>query len=148
MKARDKGRLLRRKHALTGRVDARDLAERMGMDVFTWPLPAHEVHETMVGRSIAVSDELTNPERRWAIAHAIGHRVLHPGNAVWARAHTLLENQLEREAEEFSYGLLVDEAEVLEERLGTLDEVAEHFGVPADALWQNAPESWGQTRLL
>ena len=144
MRAREKGRLLRHKYALTGNVDAQDLAERLGLEVFSWPLPANEVHETMVGRSI---DELNDQERRWAIAHGIGHRVLHPGNQIWLRSRTGLAIPFEREAEDFAYGMLVDEAEVLEERLGTLAEVSEHFGIPMHTLWENAPQTWGQVRL-
>ena len=108
----------------------------------------HEVHEIIVGRSIAFSDELNDQERRWAIAHGIGHRVLHPGNQIWLRSRTGLAIPFEREAEGFAYGLLVDDAEELEERLGTLAEVAEHFGIPTHPLWKNAPDTWGQVRLL
>ena len=147
MRARDKGRLLRQRYSLTGRVDVYELADAMGLHIDPLPLPAGEMHEITVKRSIAVSTELDDGELRWAIAHGIGHRILHPGNAVWARAHTLLGNQLERQAEEFAYGLLVDEEEVIAERIPTLWGVAEHFGVPPDALWENAPETWGQTRL-
>ena len=143
MKAREKGRLLRQKNALTGSVNAQELAERMGLDVFSWPLPAGEMHEITVNRSIAVSTELDDAGQRWAIAHGIAHRVMHPGNAGWARAHTLLENRLEREAEGFAYGLLVDEEEVLAERLPMLAEVAEHFGIPMHTLCENAPQTLG-----
>ena len=82
MKALEKGRLLRRKYGLTGHVDMLEMAERLNLSVHVWPLPAHEVHETIIDRRVAVSDELDPQERRWAIAHAIGHRILHPGNAV------------------------------------------------------------------
>ena len=148
MRARDKGRLLRQKYSLTGRVDVYELADAMGLHIDPLPLPAGEMHEITVKRSIAVSTELDDGELRWAIAHGIGHRILHPGNAVWARAHTLLGNRLEREAEEFAYGLLVDEEEVIAQRIPTLGDVAEHFGIPMHTLWENAPQTWGQGRLM
>lgn len=84
VKARDKGRLLRQKYGFIGRVDVQDLADRMGLQVDLWDLPAHEVHEITLGRSIGVSVELDDQERRWAIAHAIRHRLMHPGNH-WRR---------------------------------------------------------------
>ena len=129
-------------------MNAKEIAERMGLDVFSWPLPSDEIHETMVGRSMAVSHDLNDQERRWAIAHGIGHRVLHPGNQIWLRSRTGLAIPFEREAEDFAYGLLVDEAEVLAERLGSMAEVAEHFGIPMHGLWENAPDTWGQVSLL
>ena len=54
----------------------------------------------------------------------------------------------ERQAEQFTYGVLVDEAEVQAERLRTLAEVAGRFGVPMHMLWEHGPETWGQTRLF
>ena len=140
--------MLRQKYGLTGAVDVQELADRLNLRVALWDLPAAEVHEITRGRRIAVSDELSDQERRWAIAHGIGHRIMHPGNHSWLRAHTWLAVSWEREAEQFAYGLLVDEAEALTERLSMLADVAEHFGIPMDTLWHNAPETWGQVRLL
>ena len=54
-------------------------------------------------------------ERRWDVAHAIGHHVLHPGNQLWLRSQTLLAKPNGRQSEDFAYGLLVDEAEALRE---------------------------------
>ena len=148
MRARDKGRLLRQEYRLSGRVDAVELAERLGLRVDTWSLPADELHElTLRDKRIAVSPDITDQDRRWAVAHGIGHRILHPSNHLWLRAHSLLAMPYERQAEQFTYGVLVDEAEVRAERLRTLAEVAAHFGVPIHALLEHGPELWGQTRL-
>ena len=49
-----------------------------------------------------------------------------------------------RTAEQFTFGLLVDEAEVKAERLLTLAEVASRFGVPMQMLWEHGPEVWGR----
>ena len=148
MKAQAKGRLPRQKYELKGSVDMQELADRMGLQIDLWHLPAADVHEITVGRSVGVSSELEGLERRWAIAHGIGHLVLHPGNHVWLRAHTMLAIPYEREAEAFAYGLLVDEAEAVSELLSTPGEVAEHFGVPVHTLWENAPDAWVQARLF
>ena len=148
MKARDKGRLLRNKYGITGRVDVQNLADRLGLQIDLWHLPPDDVQEVTVGSSIGVSAELDHTERRWAIAHAIGHRILHPGNIARLRVRKMQGMPFEREAEQFAYGLLVDEDEALAERLPTLVQIAEHFGIPMHTLWENAPETWGQTRLL
>ena len=148
MKAKAKGRLLRQKYGYTGRVDVHDLADRMGLRIDERDLPPEHLHEITVRGNIAVSTRVTRPERRWAIAHGIAHRILHPGNHVWLRAHTLLAIPFEREAEELTFGLLVDEAEVWSTRLGNLPEVAAYFGVPTNLVRKHGPEVWGQVRLF
>ena len=148
MKARDKGSLLRHKYGITGRVDVQEPADRMGLQIDLWHLPAEYVQEVTVGSCIGVSAELDDTERRWAIAHAIGHRVLHPGNIARLRVGKMQGMPFEREAEAFAYGLLVDEDEALAERLPTLMQIAEHFGIPMHTLWENAPDTWGQIKLI
>ena len=76
----------------------------------------------------------SSPEwRRWVTAHAIAHRLMHPGNHLeHAQAHTDLPLPWEREAEEFAHALLVDEDEALAEGFVYAWEVAEHFGVPPE----------------
>ena len=147
VRAKDQGRLLRRKYGLTGQVDAVALAEVMGLRVDLWHLPAKDLHEATRGRNIAVAADLDAREQRWAVAHGIGHRILHPGNHLWLRATTMLAVPYERQTEQFTFGLLVDEAEVKADRLLTLAEVAGRFGVPMHMLWEHGPELWGQTRL-
>ena len=81
--------------------------------------------------NIAIGGHLSEPERRWAIAHAIGHRVLHTkGNQVWLRTCTQLPDKLEAQAEQFAYHLLINLDEAWDEGLETAEEVAEYFGVP------------------
>jgi len=60
-------------------IDAEDLARREGLNIITWPfLPP--VEEVKVGRNIGVRDDLSSQQRRWDIAHALGHHLLHHGN--------------------------------------------------------------------
>ena len=77
--------------------------------------------------------------RRWVIAHAIGHKLLHSGNHLWIRDHTSLGGLYEREAEDFARALLMDVAEAMAEGLSELWEVAEHFGVPEEMAWLQPP---------
>ena len=132
MKAMIRGRLLRRSLGVAGRVDVDEAAQLLGYLVDAWDIPADEVHEVTVGNSIGIASALCENRRRWAVAHALGHRVLHPGNHAWLRARTLLATPFEREAEDFAYGLLVDAEEALAEGLATAGEFAEYFGVPEE----------------
>lgn len=126
------GRKLRKRFRLRGQVDAEALALGVGLAVDPWPFET--VDEVKIGNHIAVASRLSYPWRRWCIAHAIGHHFLHPGNHLWLRAHTGLALRFEREAEDFAYGLLIDEEEALIEQLRETWEVAEHFGVPEEPL--------------
>ena len=132
MNAENQANTLRHNLNLSGRVDVYEVAEALGLEVYVREFRAPELHEVTVNSSIAVAKHINEPERRWAIAHAIGHIVLHgqTGNHIWLRAHTLLTDKLEAEAEQFAYHLLVDEKEARREGLNTAPEIAERFGVP------------------
>ena len=117
---------------LSGRIDISEVAGALGMQINLWDLPANEVHEVMMRQTIAVSRDLDEPARRWAIAHAIGHRLMHSANHLWLRMETRLNDKLEAEAESFAYHLLVDEVEARREGLHTAPEIAEHFGAPTE----------------
>ena len=88
---------------------------------------------------IGVAERLDPAWRRWVTAHAIGHKLLHPGNHLWMRTYTGLANRLEREAEDFAYALLLDAREVANEGLTSVWEVAEHFGVPKELVALQVP---------
>ena len=128
---------LRRKLGLRGRVDAEEVANLLGLVVQPWPLAVQE--EMLLGRFIGVAERLDPRWRRWVIAHALGHRLLHPGNHLWIRDHTSLGGRYEREAEDFARALLVDAREARDEGLAELWEVAEHFGVPAEMVALQPP---------
>ena len=136
-RAQRKARELRRKLGLSGRVDAETVASILGLEVVTWPLDVQE--EMQMDRYIGVAERLDPRWRRWVIAHAIGHRLLHSGNHLWIRDHTSLGSLFEREAEDFARALLVDVDEAMAEGLSELWEVAEHFGVPQEMAWLQPP---------
>ena len=131
------GREMRRQLGLQGEVDAEAVANRLGCEVVTWPLLTLE--EMASGDAIAVAKRLDPSWRRWVVAHALGHKVLHPGNHAWMRARTQLGHRLEREAEEFAGALLMDGREVAERRLLYSWEVAEYFGVPDELVRLQMP---------
>ena len=123
---------LRRALGLRGRVDAEAVANHLGLEVKVWPLRV--LKEMGIGDVICVARRLDPAWRRWVTAHAIGHRLLHPGNHLWIRLHTGLAERYEREAEDFAHALLVDLQEAEGAGLTQSWEVAEHFGVPDEAL--------------
>ena len=128
---------LRKKLGLHGRVDAESVANMVGLEVVPWTLEVQQ--ELQMGRFIGVAERLDARWRRWVIAHAIGHRLLHTGNHLWIRDHTSLGGLFEREAEDFARALLMDVAEAMAEGLSELWEVAEHFGVPEEMAWLQPP---------
>ena len=128
---------LRRKLGLSGRVDAEAVANMLDMEVVPWPLDVQE--EMQMDRYIGVAERLDSRMRRWVIAHAIGHKLLHSGNHLWIRDHTSLGGLYEREAEDFARALLVDVDEAMAEGLSEVWEVAEHFGVPQELAWLQPP---------
>ena len=107
--------------------------------MLTWPFQV--LQEMKVDNVIGVAERLDAPWRRWVIAHAIGHSLLHPGNHLWMQDHTLLGHRVEREAEEFAGALLMDEREALEQGLVHPWEMAECFGVPEELVRTQVPWS-------
>ena len=132
---------LRRKLGLHGRVEVEAVANILGLDVVPWPMQVQE--EMQMGRYIGVAKRLDARWRRWVIAHAIGHKLLHTGNHLWIRDHTSLGGMFEREAEDFARALLMDVREAMAEGLSELWEVAEHFGVPEEMILLQAPMRMG-----
>ena len=127
-RAHQRGSALRRELDLRGPVDAEAVANDLGLTVQRRSLRVLE--EMRLENYVAIADRLEPQWRRWVLAHAIGHCLLHAGNYLCLRWHTDLARALEREAEDFAGGLLVDAEEVIAQGLVTSWEVAEHFGVP------------------
>lgn len=132
-RAAQKAMDLRRKLGLRGQVDVEAVANILGLTVL--PLKLGTLQELMVDDCVGVAVRLTPEWKRWVIAHAVGHRVLHPGNHLWMRMHTELGNRVEREAEDFAHALLIDPREATQMRLVQVWEIAEHFGVPAEQVY-------------
>ena len=118
----------RRKLGLRGQVDAEGVASMLGFEVIPWALRAQE--EMRIDRYMCIAEDLEPDERRWMIAHSIGHWFLHPGNHLWIYEHTSFGGRIEREANDFACAMLLDVEEALEARLTESWEIAEHFGIP------------------
>ncbi|MCY3919276.1 MAG: ImmA/IrrE family metallo-endopeptidase [Chloroflexi bacterium] len=142
-RARRRADTLRRELGLRGRVDAVAVANALGLEVWPWQFEVQK--EMQIDGQIAVAKRLGPEWRRWVIAHAIAHRLLHPGNHIERRDHTDLPLPWEREAEDFAHALLIDEEEALAEGFVYAWEVAEHFGVPVEVVRVQArlPENGG-----
>ena len=142
-RARRRACRLRRELGLHGQVDAVAVANHLGLQVWPWHFEVQR--EMQIDGQIAVAERLSPEWRRWVIAHAIAHRLLHPGNHIEQREHTDLPRPWEREAEDFAHALLIDEDEALSAGFTYAWEVAEHFGVPGEAVRVQArlPENGG-----
>ena len=136
MNASKEAKRLRRVCQVSGRVDVEQVLQLLGLEIDERQFRGRKVDEIAVGSSVGVADRLSEPERRWAIAHAIGHAILHSkGNQVWLRACTGFGGKLEQQAEEFAYKLLVDFNEARRKGLQTSQELADYFGAPPDRIW-------------
>lgn len=129
-RAECRGRRLRRMLGASGALDTDGTCAMLGLRLTILELETAD--EIMSSAGIAVARRLEKPERRWATAHAIGHHDLHRGNQLWLREKTLLAIPVEQQAEDFAWGLLVNEVEAREMGLTTSWEIAEHFGIPED----------------
>lgn len=136
-RAQRRGAALRLKLALSGRVDAEDVANIMGYRVERLPLVRQK--EIEVDGIICIADSLGAEGSRWYIAHSLGHKVMHPGNQLWVYRNTLLGYRQEREAQDFAHSLLTDAGEAMREGLTRSLEVADYFGVPEEFLRLQAP---------
>ena len=136
-RAQRRGAELRRELRLRGRVDADAVAASLGLSVRPWWMEVQREF-TMAGE-IVVAARLNREWRRWMIAHAICHHLLHPGNHLALRAQSELPGPWEREADQFACALLVDAEEARREGLVHSWEIAEHFGVPDELVREWAP---------
>ena len=136
-RATRKAKQLRQKLSLRGRVDVESVANILGLTIV--PLKLESLQELMVDDCIGVAARLEPAWRRWVIAHAIGHKVLHPGNHMWMRKHTSLGNRLEREAEDFARSLLMDPGEAVDAGLLDAWDLADYFGVPTEMACLQVP---------
>ena len=136
-RAHERGAALRRKLGLTGLVDAEAVANLMGYPVERLHLTVQKEFE--VAGIICIAERLGPEWRRWCIAHALGHKAMHPGNQLKVYRYTMLGWKLEREANDFAHALLMDGREAMEAGLVYSWEVAEHFGVPEECIRVQAP---------
>ena len=111
-------------------VDIEQLAADQGCEIIEWPFLG-PVTEVKRGKWIGVALGLTVPERRFLIAHALGHDMLHCGNQLAFRLWRDLERRRQdREADEFAARVFVPDDELVNMIGLPSREMAECFGVP------------------
>ena len=64
--------------------------------------PSHMLQEMRAGDLMGGAQRLGKPWRRWMVNHAVGPKLLHPGNHVWMQEHTQFGSHIEREADAFA----------------------------------------------
>ncbi len=122
--------LLSRHPGVAFPVDMELLVAAEGCELITWPFlwPVKEVKQ---GRWIGIAEGLDSKERRYLIAHALGHHLLHCGNQL--AFHGLQDTcrlKQERDADEWAVHVLMPEAELARVAPAPLWELSECFGVP------------------
>jgi len=80
MIGKEKAEELRRRYGkFSYPIDVKEIATREGLTVVFWSfLPP--VEEVKVGNIIGIKEGLSEEWRRWNVAHALGHHLLHHGN--------------------------------------------------------------------
>ena len=127
---------------LSGLVDVYEVARQLGVRVDERLFSGKKVHEITIGVDrIAVRRQLGYRERRWAIAHGLGHTVLHTRrqNHVWLNISGQSTDKFEREAEEFALHLLVDTEHALHMAMREVMEIAAYYGVPIEKVNNSYP---------
>ena len=136
-RARRRALELRRKLRLHGRVDAQGVADMLELEIERRPM--RRLQEMKMDGVICIALRYEPEWRRWLVAHAIGHELMHPGNHLWIRKHTGLAHRYEREAEDFAHALLLDVQEAIARGLTNSWEMADYFGVPETVVALQAP---------
>ena len=131
---RQKSSEIRARLGLSGRVDVDWVARQLGIRIDERLFLGQKVNEITIGDRIAVRRQLGPRTRRWAIAHGIGHAVLHAGqgNHVFLNISGQSTDKLEREADEFAQHLLMDIRQALHKALGDSNQMAAYYGVPIE----------------
>ena len=117
------------------RVNVWDVAARLNLEVYRRSFRGSKLQEITIGHRIGISDRLTRRQERWAIAHGIGHAVLHRESANHVWLHTKggeSADDFETEADTFAFNLLVSVS-----RLASLYEdyeIAQYYGIPMSRL--------------
>ena len=106
MYARQKAEELWDRYDLALPVDLRTLADRLSVEVTTFPFRGR-VQEMIVDGVIGVRPGLPRPWFRWYVAHAMGHHLLHVGGSFYLESWQWVSRaKAERQAEEFAFALL------------------------------------------
>jgi Zn-dependent peptidase ImmA (M78 family) len=129
----DKARQIHQRHPeLAFPVDMDWLANNEGCECLDWPF-LDPVKEVKQGRWIGIAKGLPQKERRYLIAHALAHHLLHCGNQLSFRGwQTQYRQRQEKEADCCAAHILMPEKELDKMAQLSLSEIADYFGAPED----------------
>ena len=136
MEAEKSAKKLRTRLGLKGRVNVESIAAQLGLHIDERVFLGSKVREITIDNGIAVEVRLGRRGRRWVIAHGIGHILLHGQhtNHVWLNLRNEPINRFEREAETFTYGLMLDYRQALHKGPGENLDLATYCGIPASKM--------------
>lgn len=119
----------------TGTNDPYVIAECLGVIVRTDPLgKVQGYYIRAYGMdAVVINSELSEPLKRFILAHEIGHIILHPYSTVFAMRHTLLvTDKQELEADRFAINLLLTDEMLQTNPHYTIDQWASVLGLPRE----------------
>ncbi|MBM3167367.1 MAG: ImmA/IrrE family metallo-endopeptidase [Chloroflexi bacterium] len=133
----EKAKQVHQRHPeLTFPVDMEWLANAEGCECLVWPF-LEPIKEVKQGRWIGLADSLSRKERRYLIAHALAHHLMHCGNQLSFRDwQTSTRRRQEKEADCFAAHILMPENEL--DKVANMPqwEIAQAFGVPEELVRQ------------
>jgi len=113
-------------------LDMESLANLEGCECVNWPF-IPPIKEVKCGRWIGLAMGLTVAERRFLIAHALAHHLMHCGNQLTFYAcQSTLRRQQENDADCCAAHILMPEEQIINLEKLSLWEIVEHFGVPEE----------------
>jgi len=136
-----KAKELHRRHpGLTFPLDMDMVARAEGCELVDWPF-LKPVREVKQGRWIGLAKQLSQRERRYLIAHALAHHLLHTGNQLSFHQHRIASpSKQEREADECAAHILMPEEELTKMSDMSPWELAEYFDVPEELVKRRLTE--------
>jgi len=137
----EKARELHKRHPeMSIPVDIETLVVAEGCELIDWPFLS-PVKEVKQGRWIGIAQGLDLKEKRYLIAHALGHHLLHCGNQLSFDQHwQMVRQRQERAAEVCAAHILIPEAELAKVITRPIWEISEYFQVPEDLVYQRINE--------
>ena len=116
--AQERAREVRLRHNLQSPSDLERVLAAENMEVIRFPLEGR-LDEIIVYNFVAIRDSIEDPRKVFELlAHALAHHLLHAGNQMSfiLPSHILLSDQMERQAWDFAFELLMPAA-LIEARL-------------------------------
>lgn len=116
--------------------DPFEIAKALGIKVFYHPLSKIKgfILSVYGENVIVINSKLSEEAQRVVLAHELGHYILSPSGSgyFFISQHTLMESQIEYEANRFAIELLTGEAEPAEGE--TIAQYAARLNIPPDMI--------------